>query len=154
MDSADRSDLRVALHRQAWARAALLVALVYLVAGLAFGSLAGSATSHQMRTTWRLLAWAVSAIAFAWQIWYEIFRLRSTRINAAIHITVAVALGAFGLAAAANIHAYRAGSAHKSSLAISLLAWPVLAGVPAFVVALLAAQALTGVRKRAGDRKL
>ena len=52
-----------------WARAVVIVGVVYLVAGLVFGALAGAAGSHQMRVAWRLAAWATSAAAFASHIW-------------------------------------------------------------------------------------
>ena len=54
----------------------------------------------------------------------------------------AFALGAFGLAAAANIHALRTGTGNQSLLALALVIWPIITGVPAFVAALLAAAAL------------
>src|SRR6202162_2123124 len=61
-----------------WVRAALLVGVLYLVAGLGFGELARLASSNQVREAWRLAAWVVSAAAFAAQIGYEHFRLRSS----------------------------------------------------------------------------
>lgn len=137
------------MDRRRWVGAAILAALGYLVVGLASASLAGHATSHQMRTTWRLLAWVFSAVIFAAHIWYEFFRLRNSRVGAALHVAAAVALGAFGTAVAANIHAYVVGSTHRVALRISLLAWPVLAGVPAFVVALAATYGLRGARYHA-----
>ncbi len=140
------------MDRRPWAVAAIVAGLAYVVAGLVLASLAGHATSHQMRTIWRLLAWVVSAVIFAVHIRYEFFRLRSSRLRTAIHVAIAVALGAFGLAAAANIHAYVAGSTHRVALGISLIAWPLLTAIPAFVVAWLVAHVLGRVRE-AGMRR-
>jgi hypothetical protein len=132
-------------HRR-WLRGAILVAFVYFAAGIIFAALAGATTSSQMRVTWRLAAWATSAIAFAAHIRYEYFRLRNSPMTA-LHVSTAVALGAFSLAVTANIHARSAASSHQWSLAIALVAWPVLTAVPAFVVALSATAVLTRTRR-------
>jgi hypothetical protein len=133
--------------QQRWHRAVILVGVVYLAIGLTFAALAGSVSSNQMRVTWRLCAWLISAAAFAAHIGYEHFRLRNSPATTAFHASLAVGLGAFALAAAANIHAQVSGSSHQRSLAISLVAWPVLTAVPAFVVALGSA-ALLALRRR------
>jgi hypothetical protein len=139
MDASDRQQSR---------RAVVLVAAVYLVAGLAFGALAGMAGSGPMRTFWRLMAWAISALAFVAHIGYEHLRVRHDAFIAALHVAVAVALGAFGLALAANVHAWQSGSGNRALLAISLVAWPVLTAIPAFVVAAAASAALMLARRR------
>ena len=54
--------------------------------------------------------------------------------------------GAFALAAAANIHALSAGTGNHSLLALALVIWPIMTGVPAFVVASVAAAGLARVR--------
>ena len=59
---------------------------------------------------------------------------------------MAVALGGFGLAAAANIHAVGQGTGNQRLLALALVIWPILTGVPAFLVALVAAAVLARVR--------
>jgi hypothetical protein len=127
---------------QRWHRAVILLGLAYFVIGLALGALAGSASSSQMRVTWRLLAWVLSAIAFAAHIWYEHFRLRSGRVRTAFHAAVAVGLGALLVAGAATIHGHATGAPYQNRRILSLVLWPILAGVPAFLVALAAAAAL------------
>ena len=124
----------------------LLVGGVYLVAGILFAALAKSAPSHQMVVAWRLAAWVISAVAFAAQIGYEHFRLCSSPATSAFHAALAVALGAFGLAVAAVIHALTA-PAHPHFPAISLAVWPVLAALPAFLVALAFAVVLARARR-------
>ena len=130
---------------QRWFRTAILVAAVYLVIGIAFGTLAGAAASRQVRFTWRLAAYVASALAFGAHIAYEHFRLRTSPRITAWHAAAAVALGAFGLALSANVHAYGTGSGNLRRLAIALVAWPLLCGLPAFIVALAAAAGLTAV---------
>ena len=51
----------------------IFLGVVYLVAGITFGALAGWSASNQMRTTWRLAAWLTSAVAFAAYIWCVLF---------------------------------------------------------------------------------
>ena len=133
--------------RQQWLRATMLVGIVYVVVGITFAALANSSASHQMRVTWRLAAWLASAAAFAFHVGYEHFRLRNSPATAALHVSLAVALGAFALAAAANIHAQWAGSNHRRALAVALVVWPAMTGVPAFVVS-LAAGVLLARRRR------
>src|SRR5213083_2501125 len=103
-------------HKQ-WLRVMLLLGVVYLVAGIEFGALAGRAASIQMRTAWRLAAWLTSAAAFVAHIWYEQFRLRNSPLTTAVHASLAAALGAFALAVAANLHAQWAASGNRRLLA-------------------------------------
>ena len=87
----------------------------------------------------------VSAIAYAAHVCYERFRLRNSAGSAALHIALAVALGAFGLAVGAIIHSLRLGSTneHRRLLIVALGLWPVITALPAFLLALVASWALT-----------
>src|SRR2546427_1655187 len=80
-----------------------LVAVAYVVIGIVFGALATSADPNHVRL-WRLAAWVASAAVAAAQIGYEHYRLGSSPRPTALHAAGAVALGAFGLAVAANVH--------------------------------------------------
>jgi hypothetical protein len=60
-------------------------------------------------------------------------------------VSAAVALGALGLALAANIHELGSDSGYRLGMLIALIAWPLLTAVPAFVLALVVAAGL-GVR--------
>jgi len=134
--------------KSAAVRIALLVGSMYLLAGIVFGELAGRASSAQTRVAWRWAAWLVSGALFGAHILYEQVRLRNSPKIAALHVSAAAALGAFGLAAAANVHAYVA-SAHEHALmlGLSLAIWPLMTALPAFVVALLAALLFGRVRR-------
>lgn len=117
--------------RYSWVRAVVLFGIVYALIGIGFAL----PTSHAR--AWRLAAWVVSAIGYAAHIAYE--RIRQTpTISAALHVACAVALGAFGLAVAANIHSLSAGTSpqHHQRLLLSLGIWPVMSALPAFLVAL------------------
>jgi hypothetical protein len=112
--------------------AALLLAVLYALVGILFAMPVAHAKA------WRLAAWVVSAIGYASHIAYERFRLRSSVFSAALHIGLAAALGAFGLAVGANVHSLLASSAtpRRHLLLLALAVWPVITGLPAFVVAL------------------
>lgn len=121
-------------------RAVLLAGIAYLVIGTGSAALA-----RHDGAGWRLVAWIISAAVFATHIWYEHTSLRSPpRINA-LHVALAVALGGFGLAVAATLHAV-ATSTYRGAFAIALVAWPILIGLPAYVVALAAAAVLSLAR--------
>ncbi len=135
--------------RQRWLGKAILVGMLYLAAGMAFGALAGAAASDQLRFFWRLSAFVISGVVFAVHIADEHFRLRNTARPTAWHASVAVACGGFALAFVANIHDLGSASGYRPRMLIALVAWPLLTAVPAFVVALVVAAGL-GV-KRLGD---
>src|SRR5712671_5709686 len=117
--------------RKSWARTAAFLGIGYALVGIVF---AVPVTHVQ---AWRLAAWVVSAIGYAAHIAYERFRLRNSPGSAALHVTFAVALGAFGLAVGANIHSLASGSTnqHRQLLLLSLGIWPVITALPAFLVA-------------------
>ena len=136
--------------RGSWIPVALFVGAFYLVAGLVFGELARRAPTHAMLVASRLAAWVVSGIAYAAQIVYGHARLRASVRAIALHASLAVALGAFGLAVAANVHSLTvADRSHAGRLYLALIAWPVLAGLPSFVVALVLAAVLARLWPRA-----
>jgi hypothetical protein len=88
---------------------------------------------------WRLLAWVVSLVVFAAHIGHEQFRFGHRPRTTAWHAAAAVGLGAFGLAAAAGVHAVWSSqrTAHLVNYAFAL------------VVALLAALGLRLLRRSA-----
>ena len=128
----------------------VIIGVAYLLIGIVFGALANSAASHQTRVAWRLAAWLGSAIVYVAHIWYEHFELRNPPRSTALHAAAAVALGAFGLAAAAMIHSLSvaAGAHHRRLLTMALVVWPVMTGVPAFIVALIVVAALARLSRR------
>ncbi len=119
-------------NRQAWVRATVILGLMYAFVGIAFG-----VPAHHVKV-WRLAAWVVSAIAYGAHICYERFRLRNSLLWSALHIALAVALGAFGLAVGANVHSLSLGSPneHRPLLLLALGLWPAVTALPAFLVAL------------------
>jgi hypothetical protein len=111
----------------------LCIGLAYAGIGVVF---AWPSTHVQM---WRLGAWLISAGLYGAHIVYEGLGLRNPPRVAALHVGLAVALGGFGLAVAANIHSLAVGASvrQRSLLLLALIVWPVLTGLPAFLVAWL-----------------
>jgi hypothetical protein len=121
----------------------ILLGGVYFIVGVAFGELAKGAGSEQGQFRWRLTAWVVSAVVFAAHIAHEHFRLRSRATVLALHVALAAALGAFLLAAAATLHAMRfTSTAPFWFYLLALVLWPLMTGLPAFVVAFVGAKVL------------
>jgi len=121
-------------------RAVLFLGIVYCAVGIAFGLLAGRASSHQGLVAWRWAAWAVSAIAFGAHIVYEQLWVRTSPRSTALHVSCAAGLGAFGLAVAPNVDGLILSPYRPSPLVVlSLAIWPVITALPAFFVALVAA---------------
>ena len=126
-------------------RAVILFGIVYGVVGIAFPN---PSAANKMQFMWRLGAWLICALAFAIHIGLEHFRYRNSPKRTAFHAAAAVSLGALALAVAANIHALRAGSGNQRLLTLALVIWPIITGVPAFILAMVAAVVLTRLRYR------
>ena len=91
---------------------------------------------------WRLAAWMVSGVAYAAHIGYEHFKLRSSPRSTAVHVAVAVAIGAFALAVAGMIHSLSTASTIRPVWLLALVIWPAVSAVPAFLGALVAGAVL------------
>jgi len=131
-----------------WLRAVILLGALYLIIGVTFAALAGLAATTQMRIACRLGAWLISAAAFVTHVWHEQFRRGNLPVTTALHASWAAALGAFGLAVAANLHAHWTGSGNQHLLALALVTFPAITAVPAFVVAVAIATVLARTRRR------
>ena len=138
-----------ASDRQPWFRWALLVGVLYAIVGIVFGALANPSVTHQAVVMWRLAAWVVSAAVYAAHIGYEHFRLGNSPPSTALHVAVAAAVGAFGLAVAATVHSLWTASGNPHLLRIALVVWPVITGIPAFLVALAVTAVLARLVRKA-----
>jgi hypothetical protein len=130
--------------RKPWIRAALIVGAAYFVIGRVF---AVPAVSLRLS---RLAAWMLSGVAYAAHIWYEHFRLRDPPRSTALHVALAVAIGAIGLALAGMIHSLSAGSPLRPAWLLALVLWPAITAIPAFLGAFVAAAVLSRLEQRAG----
>ena len=123
-----------------WFAWTLLAGALYLIIGVGFAQLSVPSVFF-----WRLAAWMASAVVYAAHIGYEHFRIRSTPHSTALHVAIGAAIGAFGLAAAAIVHSLLTGTGNLRLLRIALLVWPLITGVPAYVVALVLTAVLARV---------
>ena len=121
-----------------WLRAAALAGAIYFAAGVAPSALAGVAASESPRI-WNWAAFLVCALAFAAHVAHEHWRTRGRARATAWHAAVGVALGAFALALAANVHELGTATSYRPRMLVALVAWPTLTAVPAFLVAFAAA---------------
>jgi ABC-type transport system involved in cytochrome c biogenesis permease component len=117
---------------QSWIGPAVLVGVVYLLIGRFFPN------PPDPQRAWRLAAWGVSGVVFASHICYELFRLRHSPRSMALHLALAVALGAFVLAIAGALHSLSTSSSIRPAWLLALIVWPLVTAVPAFVIALVA----------------
>lgn len=127
--------------RAAARRFAILAGLAYVVVGVVTAELAGAAGSARGRTAWRLAAWLLSLAVFIGHIMYDRGGERSAG-RTALHVAAAVALGAFGLALAGPVRSHWGAADFSRAVVLSVVVWPILTGIPAFVVALAAASLL------------
>ena len=126
-----------ASRRQPWIRAALLFGVAYFLIGRLF-----TLPANHVHV-WRLAAWIVSGGVYAMHIGYEHFRLRNSPRLAALHVALAVAVGAIGLAGAGMIHSMSTTSAIRPRWLLALVIWPAVTAVPAFLGAFVAGAVLS-----------
>jgi hypothetical protein len=124
-----------------WVSATFVAGCLYLLIGLVSAELAGGVSGPRQRF-WRGLAWLLSAIVFGVQIGRDRIRMRYGATSTAAHAALGAALGAFGLAVGATIHGYRVGTPHLRAIKLSLLMWPLMTALPAFLVAFVVAVVL------------
>jgi hypothetical protein len=121
-------------NRRLWLRAVLLTGALYCSIGIVFSAFAARSS---MAVAWNVASFVVSFIAFAIHIGYEHFSLGNRPLIVGLHTALAVALGAFLLAVSANIRSIGVATSNHPLLAIALVVWPLMTGIPAFVVALI-----------------
>ena len=115
-----------------WISNAILIGVLYSVIGILFGL----PTSHVQ--AWRFAAWITSAVIYATHIWYKYFRGRNSATATALHVATAVGIGAFGLAIGAVVHSLVASPDYSRwRFGLALVIWPLVTGLPAFLVALI-----------------
>jgi len=135
--------------RKPWVRAAIIIGIVYSIVGIVFAALANPSVSDHARVM-RLAAWVASAAVYVAHIGYERYRLGASPLVIALHAAMAVALGAFMLAVAATVHSVTVEShAPYWRYLLALALWPIGAGLPAFLVALVAVAVLGRLQRGA-----
>jgi len=92
----------------------------------------------------------LSGLVYAAHIWYEHFRVHNPPRSTALHVALAVAIGAIGLALAGMIHSLSTGTALRPAWLLALVLWPAITASPAFLGALVATAILSRLQQRAG----
>ena len=121
--------------RQIRVHTLLLASAAYVVVGIATAALAGTASSPTGVKAWRLAAWLLSLGIFVAHIVSE-RRRQLSRTSAATSVALAVALGAFVVAALGPFRSHWSDPSRLKLAMLSLVAWPLLTGIPAFALAL------------------
>jgi hypothetical protein len=124
----------------------LLAGVAYLVIGVVFARL--PAATHDVIVLWRLAAWIVSGVVYAAQIGYLRLRVGRSTLVTAWQASLAAAIGAFGLAVVGPARAALVEGRGGSLWLLALLLWPLITGVPAFLVAYAAAALVGRVARR------
>jgi hypothetical protein len=119
--------------KRSWILVAGIIGVTYAGIGILFALPAAHAKM------WRLAAWVVSAAVYFAHICFERFRLRNSISVASLHVASASALGAFGLAVGANVHAMQIETSPRQRLLlmVSLALWPLMTGIAAYGVAVV-----------------
>ena len=116
----------------------ILIGVVYAVVGIGFGELANLGSTDRVRFMWRLGAWVASGAVYAAHLWYEHFQLRNSPRTTSLNAGLAVAFGGLLLAVAALTHALTVPTHAPFRLyLLALVMWPIITGVPAYVVTLV-----------------
>lgn len=129
-----------------WLGRAILFGLAYVVLVVGTTALAHVTSSERWVVTWRLAGWVLPAVAYAIHVGYEHARVEGRPPVTAWHAAVGVAVGGFGLAVAALLRSVVTGQGVRNLFLLALVAWPVTAGVAAFLIALGIAAGLSRFR--------
>ena len=113
-----------------------------LLAGLAYvaiGRFFPNPATNQF--WWRLGAWVLSAIVFAFHFAIE-YRRGAPAWRVARNAAIGTAIGGFGLAAWAMVFNATRGTADARTWGLALVLWPIITGAPGFILAYLTATLL------------
>jgi multisubunit Na+/H+ antiporter MnhF subunit len=109
----------------------LIAVVAYILIGLA-GGLAASAASPRQVVVWRLAAWVLSLLTFLGHIAFLRLRRSGRLVSAATQAAMSVAIAAWVLALAGPVRSHWGQSGIGRVVALSVILWPVLTGIPAF----------------------
>jgi len=114
-------------------------ALGYAIIGIAVADLAGAPTTTR---SWRLAGWVLSLAVFIAHIVVARRRRVGSLIAMATRVGIAVASGALVLAIVGPVRAHWHEPGIRRVAVLSVIVWPLLTGVPAFAVALVAGRVI------------
>jgi hypothetical protein len=126
----------------------MLFTVIYVLVGITFTVMTSSITSDGMKTLGEWAAFLISIAIFVYHIVYEHYRLLNPPRIVALRVSVAVALGAFLLATAANILTLFVDSDKNNLMILAFAVWPFVTAVPAFLISLAVATILSKKRSK------
>jgi xanthine/uracil permease len=129
----------------------ILAAIAYVVIGVGAAALAGAAASKPATTAWRLTAWVLSIVVFGIHLGHSRLRRRVSLRTSAFQVAVAVALGAFVLAAVGPVRTHWGRNDTARVALLSLAAWPIMTGLPAFIAALVGGYLIERTARRSPE---
>ena len=138
-------------EEQPWLLRAVFIGIAYLSISLVTSYLDQRFVSGPHRV-WRLGAGVLSLAFMAAHFGYEHIRLGTSSRSTALHVSAAVGLGSFGIAAAAMLHALMEGTGNLTRHGIALVVFPLVTAIPTFLLALSATFLLTRQRNRPPER--
>lgn len=124
----------------------IAVGIAYAAVGFVTGELAHSAESPQWRNLWRLSAWPLSLVVFAVHFLYERARAADPVVHRAVRVGVAAGLGGLFLALVGPVRSHWGAPDFGRAAVLSLVLWPLLTGIPAFLLAWFAGNLLAKLR--------
>jgi len=124
----------------------MLVGLVYAGLGFVTGELARSAASPQWRNLWRLSAWPLSLIVFGIHFWHERRHSAAPGVGKAVRVGIAAGLGGLFLALIGPVRSHWGAPDFGRAAILSIVLWPFLTGIPAFLLAWFGNSFLTRFR--------
>jgi len=119
-----------------WIRPLLLAAIAYGLVGIVAARLAGAASAQQVRAAWRVTGWLLALAVFCAHLVFEHRRVGAPLRTMAARVAAAVALGALALAVLGPTRARWGTSDSGRAFALSVVLWPIITGVPAFLAAI------------------
>jgi hypothetical protein len=126
----------------------LMASVGYFLVGAGTAVLAGMASSPGAVKGWRVAAWLLSLGVFGVHFASE-RRRHSRALAVAARVALGVAIGAMALAAFGPLRTHWGEPSRLKLAFLSVVAWPLLTGVPAFLVALIGGRVLDHMRARA-----
>jgi hypothetical protein len=114
----------------------VVVGVAYVTIGVATAALSRTVGSATAASGWRLSAWGLSAAVFLCHAVLARPRAGSGIVSAATQVALAAGIGALLLAVVGPVRSHWAEPNRARLVLLSVIAWPLLTGLPAFAAAL------------------
>ena len=130
-------------------RNAIVAAVAYALVGITTAALAGAAGSPAGTKGWRLAGWVLSLAVFLAHVVASRRRSTSSPLRAAARVALAVAIAALVLAIVGPVRGHWGEPSTGRVVLLSVVVWPLMTGLPGFVVAYAAGRLFDRIARRA-----